>query len=161
VTIEEEDEELEEVDDDDMDGDDDDDDDDDATVSDEDEDDESPASFAKGIPDGGYGEDEDCVNAEDESYLKHLAKLEKKQQEKRVKEELRRAGEIIDDDDEDVDDELIFTTSVDGMDCVAYFLGAMDAVNKRDPHIAATLMANLSAEDKSRVQEFIASRQQS
>lgn len=47
---------------------------------------------ALAVPDGGYGEDEDCVNAEDENYRDMLATLDR---EEIVKRQLYMGGEPV------------------------------------------------------------------
>lgn len=119
---------------------------------------ESVFQDAYNIPEGGFGEDEDVVNVEDENYKLALDKVEK---ETRVKEELRRAGTVLQDDDEEEDeDELIFTTPVETLDCVLYFLDALQALNDKDPQLAMTLRSQLDHSDEISLQQFIDSAQE-
>lgn len=130
----------------DSDGDDDDDDD--------DEEDTKPKggrhAKALAVPDGGYDEDEDCLNAEDESYREALESMDK---EERVKRELYLAGEPVDDEDED---DFLFTSPIENMNVTQFFLDTVAAVASRDAGLVTTLQSMLDAEDTARLQELMA-----
>lgn len=113
-------------------------------------------SSADDVPEGGFDEEEDCKNAEDEAYKIHLEKMEKRQ---RVKDELKRAGlDAADFDDGDFDDddedELVFTSPIENMDLVLYFMDALHFANTREPEVIGSLQNSLDMEDKNRLQEF-------
>jgi len=104
------------------------------------------------VPEGGFGEDEDCVNVEDEEYRANLERIEK---EERVKKEIRRAAGLPDhdyeddyEDDDDDDDELIFVTNIDNMDCVAYFLEAINSLNAKEPQLLGAITSSSLSDDK-------------
>ncbi len=125
---------------------------------DEGEDDEEDAkrltkhAKALHVPDGGYDEDEDCLNAEDETYREALESMDK---EERVKRELYLAGEPVDDED---DDDFIFTSPVENMDVTRFFLDTLSAVTQRgDGGMLATLQSMLDADDTERLKELVAS----
>jgi hypothetical protein len=120
------------------------------------EEDDGDSDFVtqKEMPEGGFDEDEDVINAEDEAYKQALEKIEKR---KRVKDELRRADpNFVDDDDEgdDEEDEMVFTTPVETIDCVVYFIDALTALNARDAQLVSSLRSQLGSDDAS-LQQFI------
>jgi hypothetical protein len=104
------------------------------------------------VPEGGFGEDEDCLNAEDEMYREAIEKLGK---EERVKRQLYIDGEPVDDDEED-EDEFEYTSPIENMDVLDFFVSAMQAVHARDSPLMARLQAALEQEDTDRLQELLA-----
>jgi hypothetical protein len=107
--------------------------------------------FAKhAIPDEGFDEDEDCLNAEDETYLEAVEELNMLD---RVKKEMKGDEDFEDDeDDEDVDD---FTSPLDNTDMLSQFCDTMNRVHAQNPEYIAQLQANLEPDDQTRLQEII------
>lgn len=103
------------------------------------------------VPDGGYDEDEDCVNAEDETYREALEKLDK---EERVKRQLYIDGEPVDDDDDD-NDAFDFTSPIETVDVLAYFVDAMSSLSAADAERVHALQSRLDAEDAQRLRELL------
>lgn len=103
------------------------------------------------VPDDGYGEDDDCVNCEDEEYRQLLEETDK---EERVKRELYRAGEPV--DDEDNDDDFDYTSEIELMDITGEFLGTFTMLQQQNPALVAQLQSVLDAEDHERVQQLFA-----
>lgn len=133
--------------------DDDDDEDDEEELSD-DEDDAYKAKKAArqaalAVPDGGYDEDADCLNAEDESYREVLEQLDK---EDRVKRELYLAGEPVDDDE---DEDFVFTSTIESMNITQFFLDSMRNLNARDAAVAGALQSALGAEDRQHLADLM------
>lgn len=95
------------------------------------------------VPDGGYDEDEDCLNAEDEEYRKAIEKMTK---EERVKRQLFIDGELVD-GEEDEEDDMQFTSPIENMDMNKYFIESMTSLSARNPHLAASLQSTLSPEE--------------
>ena len=131
-------------------------DDDEDEAEDDDEDEQNMTSHAKAlhVPDGGYDEDEDCLNAEDETYRAALESMDK---EERVKRELFLAGEPVDDED---DGEFVFTSPIEVMDMTKYFMEVVHSISLRDSTLIPSLQAKLDGEDTARLQELIAAAQQ-
>eukprot|EP01039_Chlorochromonas_danica_P004922 gene4922-5403_t len=107
------------------------------------------------VPDGGYDEDEDCLNAEDEDYREMLENLDK---EERVKRELYIAGEAV--DDEDDEEAYSFTSPIEHMDMTGYFFQSMEVFMHKEPTLFASLRAGLSAEDQQRLDDLYKHAQQ-
>lgn len=107
------------------------------------------------VPDGGYDEDEDCLNAEDEDYREMLENLDK---EERVKRELYIAGEAV--DDEDDDEAYSFTSPIEHMDMTGYFFQSMEVFMHKEPTLFASLRAGLSVEDQQRLDDLYKHAQQ-
>jgi hypothetical protein len=131
-----------------------DDDNDDNDENDEEEDDEvtirrAQRAAALAVPEGGYDEDADCLNAEDESYREVLESMDK---EERVKRELFLAGEPVDDED---DDDFVFTSHIELMNVTQHFLDSMRNLAARDANVAGQLQSSLSAEDLKSLQDLI------
>jgi hypothetical protein len=131
------------------------DDDDEEEEEDEEEEDERPIGGAKvskntlrklgalDVPEDGYDEDEDCINAEDEEYLVAMAELSKK-------------GNKYDEfGDDDLDETEEVVTPLDTMDMVILFCDTMNVAHARDPVLFETLQGNLDEEDQARLQGII------
>lgn len=102
------------------------------------------------IPDDGFDEDEDCLNAEDEAYLEAVEELDMLD---RVKKELKGEEDFEDEDeDEDVDD---FTSPLDNTDMLSHFCDTMNQVHAQNPQFIEQLQANLEPADQERLQEII------
>ena len=67
------------------------------------------------MPDGGYGEEEDCLNAEDESYRQALEQMGKDD----VKRAKYSGGEFEGDSDDDSMEDLSFTSPIENMNVVS------------------------------------------
>jgi hypothetical protein len=115
------------------------------------------------IPEDGYDEDEDCVNAEDEDYLKMLDEIDAGKAKSRV----YRDGELVggepdtdsDDDDGGWGDDYEganFTSPVDAMDLYGLFRSTVTSAFLREPQVFAQLESSLDAEDKARFAQFMA-----
>jgi len=122
-----------------------------ADTDEEEEKDTKKRSSRKGIagvldaPDDGYAEEEDVKNAEDPEYLEYLRNCGdggKKYM----------GGEPVDDEE---DEGYEFTSPVDRLDVLSYFIGKMREVAARDPAHAQKLRASLSQEDQRRVEEYM------
>lgn len=104
------------------------------------------------VPEGGFDEDDDCINDEDEEYLQTLEKLNTE----RVKKELAHASGDDDPlDDDDDDQELAFSSPLELSDLVLYFLDAMNVAHQREPEVVAALRNQLDQTDTARLQSFI------
>mmetsp|Transcript_23745 Transcript_23745/g.34001 ORF Transcript_23745/g.34001 Transcript_23745/m.34001 type:complete len:1123 (-) Transcript_23745:74-3442(-) len=138
--------------------------DDDEEDDDDDDDDQAEASkgakkkisgidYAKAlhVPDGGYDEDEDCINAEDESYREALEVMEK---EEKVKRELFLAGEAVDDEDDENED-FTFTSPVESIDIVQHFLDTLRNIEGRDANLMEYLRSSLDNEDHQRLADIL------
>lgn len=105
------------------------------------------------IPDEGYDEDEDCVNAEDEEYLAALAEMDEN-----TKRKIYRDGELIDgemdSDDDDYEGEN-FTSPIDTIDIVGLFKHTMLAAAAREPQTFTQLQQSLEEEDKARLMKYL------
>lgn len=107
------------------------------------------------IPDEGYDEEDDCVNAEDEDYLKYLAEIEGKKSRK------YRDGELVggDDDDSDDDDDYegaTYTSPVDAMDVALLFKQVLAVASQREPQLFVQLEHSLDDQDKDRLSKLLA-----
>lgn len=129
----------------------------------DDDDDKDPAKAAMRrakalhVPDGGYDEDEDCLNAEDEAYREALEAMGKEAAGKRDK---YSGGELMDDDDESMED-FTFTSPIENLNVIQHFLDTMTLLQQRDGGaLTASLQAGLGEEDKARLQELIVTAQQ-
>lgn len=136
---------------------------DDSDNEDSDEDDKDPkkaaARRAKAlfVPDGGYGEEEDCLNAEDESYRQALEQMGKDD----VKRAKYSGGEFEGDSDDDSMEDLSFTSPIENMNVVQHFLDTMNMLQLRDGGALTTsLQAGLGEEDRGRLQQLIATAQE-
>lgn len=95
------------------------------------------------VPEDGYDEDEDCVNAEDEEYLIAMAELAKQ-------------GNKYDQyGDDDLDETEEVATPLDTMDMVLLFSDTMNAAHARDPALFEVLQSNLDEEDQARLQGIL------
>lgn len=132
-----------------------DDDEDDEEDEEEEEEDERPIGGAKvskntlrklralDVPEDGYDEDEDCVNAEDEEYLIAMAELSK------------RGNKYDEYGDDDLDETEEVVTPLDTMDMVILFCDTMNVAHARDPALFEVLQGNLDEEDQNRLQGII------
>lgn len=104
------------------------------------------------IPDDGYDEDDDCVNAEDEEYLRALAEIDG---DSKVKRRLYRDGALVDGDDDDSDDDdydgATYTSPVDAMDICLHFKQVLEMASAREPQVFVQLKRSLDEEDKERL----------
>lgn len=143
------------------DGSDDDDMDDDAEDGEEEEEDDKREGLkriaALHIPEDGYDEDDDCVNAEDEEYLKILAEMDG---DSKARRRVYRDGELVDGEDDDSDDDdydgATYTSPVDAMDVGLHFRQVLAAASQREPQVFVELKRALTAEDKERLSELLA-----
>lgn len=121
------------------------------------------------VPDGGFDEDEDCINVEDEEYL---ATLEQVAGVEGAKRSVYRNGELVgsattgtennDDDgggedeeeyDNDEEDEMYeVTLPVETMDMSLFLVQCLTTLGMNNPSLAVTLQQSLSAEDAARLQ---------
>lgn len=120
----------------------------------DDEDDDEDDMFGGGgggaqipVPSGGWDEEDDCANAEDEAYLKSLGDMEKKDVGKAIK---YIGGEPVDDEDDDYS----YTAPSETTDVLAFFVLAMRAANAAAPALVAQLQGSLPAEDTQRLQQI-------
>ena len=156
---------------------------------DEDDDDEEDSKDAKKafkrrakklhVPEGGYDEEEDCLNAEDEAYRTALEEIAKEAESSAVKKssgggsKRYLAGHAADDGDEDggeeddyldddgSEDDFAFTSPIENMNVLQHFLDTMQQLQQRDGGaLTASLQAGLGDEDKQRLQDLIAAAQQ-
>jgi hypothetical protein len=104
------------------------------------------------VPEGGYDEDEDCINAEDETYREAIQKLDK---DERVKRQLYIDGEPVDDDDDDDDTSYEFTSPIENLDVLGFFIGSMRSFEARDGHSLLRLQESLDQEDTLRLKELL------
>lgn len=93
------------------------------------------------MPEGGFDEDTDCVNAEDEEYYNALERMTR---EERVRHEL---GEDI--DDEELDNEAyIFTSPIEVLDNAIYFLDHMQMAMQSYPDRFHSIFNELNADGR-------------
>lgn len=115
---------------------------------DEGEDEESGDGDDDDDDDGeGFDEDEDCVNAEDEAYQKSLEEIARKD---RVK---YSGGEPVDDEEEE--DNFSYTSPIEKLDVLLFFVDAMQSSAAAAPEFVAALQAGLVQEDVVRLQEIL------
>jgi hypothetical protein len=103
------------------------------------------------VPDGGYDEDEDCENAEDEEYRKVLEDMTK---EDRVKRELYLAGEPIDDEE---DDDFVYTSPIENIPITKVFINMINelSMNQNTAPMVNYLRSNLDEGDQKRLQDLV------
>ena len=101
------------------------------------------------MPEDGYDEDEDCINAEDEEYLIAMADFAK---------EGRKKYDEFGDDDMDENEEVV--TPLDTMDMVLLFCETMQGAHARDPQLFEMLQGNLDEADQKRLQDIFASAEE-
>lgn len=108
------------------------------------------------LPEGGYDEDEDCLNAEDEAYREALEKMGKDEEFKSIKYS-GGGGDVLSDDEEDEEDNYIFTSPIENMNMIQYFLDAMKSIELRDGGgaLTASLQNGLDEKDQARLQELV------
>jgi hypothetical protein len=117
------------------------------------------------VPEGGFTEDEDVINAEDESYRTYLEKLEKKQQsEKQGQEQDGKQRKIYRDgvamfdesevEDEEDDDEFDFTLPTDNVDILLDIMQTIQQQQTANPQAIQQLLAALQAEDTQRLASY-------
>lgn len=107
------------------------------------------------LPEGGYDEDEDCLNAEDEAYREALEKMGKDEEFKSTK---YSGGDLLsDEEEEDEEDNYIFTSPIENMNMIQHFLDAMKSIELRDGGgaLTASLQNGLDDQDKARLQELV------
>ncbi len=101
------------------------------------------------VPDGGYNEDEDCLNAEDEEYRAVLESVTKEDKAKKI---AFMSGEPVDDEE---DDDFIYTSPVENLPMAQYFVQAVNSIGQRDPNLVnAILQQSLTDEDRQRLNEI-------
>lgn len=131
-------------------------DDDDFGAEPDDDDDADPALAAANrakklyVPDGGYNEDEDCLNAEDEEYRQMLESMDN---EEKAKRELYLAGEPVDDEDED---DFAYTSPIENFQITKMFFDELNVWLSRDPAFVTALKAQLNSEDTMRLEQLYA-----
>jgi hypothetical protein len=109
------------------------------------------------VPDGGYDEEEDCLNAEDETYRQALEDLGKEEG-KRSK---YSGGELDGESDDDSYEDMSFTSPIENMNVTQHFLDVMTMLQQRDGGaLTASLQAGLGAEDTARLQKLIVTAQE-
>jgi hypothetical protein len=133
-------------------------------VEDEDEDDEDfdendPSQAHKNrnsklhVPEGGYDENDDCINCEDEEYRQVLEDLN---EEDKVKRQKFMAGEPVDDEE---DDDFIYTSPIENIPMSTFFVGVMTELSTRDQQQNSNfidfLKRNLNAEDHERLNNIV------
>ncbi len=101
------------------------------------------------IPEGGYDENDDCLNLEDEQYLAALEELDKKG---KAKVQKYVGGEPVGSEDED---DIDYTSPLDTINIFQFFYQAMTAASHREPGLFAQLQSNLSHEDRGILNEII------
>jgi hypothetical protein len=94
------------------------------------------------IPEGGYEEDEDVVNAEDEEYLQYIN-------------ELRNTNNDDMYDDDDDDDAYDYTSPTDTIDILKYFLQCMNSSSQKNPEVVLALQNNLKDDVKSSLNNLV------
>lgn len=129
-----------------------DDNDDDDDDDDDDENDFGGAGCDDDIPEDGYDEDQDCYNAEDEAYLAHLQRRKEKASSGSGG-QVFMDGEPVDDEDLDYDD-FSFTSHIDEVDTLKFFIDAMKTASLREPSLFSTIQTNLETEDQTRFKEL-------
>ena len=116
------------------------------------------------VPEGGYDENEDCVNAEDEQYRKHLEKVAASEGQNGVSRRVYRNGELVEgeedeDDDEDYDDDddenYAVTLPTDAMDISEFFVASMTQLAARDGGLVSRLQASLTPVQSERMMQVI------
>ena len=103
------------------------------------------------IPDEGFDEDEDCINLEDEEYLRALT------QGGRSKRYI--PGEYNDDDDDDYD-EYDYSSPIDSVNVLSYFVTNLQSTASANPALAGALQASLSADNASKLTQLMTILQQ-
>ncbi len=102
------------------------------------------------MPEGGYGEDDDCLNAEDEEYLQAVAELDKTE---RVRRQLYMAGEPV--DDEEDEDGFEYSSPLDKIDMFQQFAAVLQNAANREPNVMQHLQNNMTKEDKKLLQDLM------
>ena len=106
------------------------------------------------VPDGGYNEDEDCVDVEDEEYRAMLDEHEKMEG---IRKQKFINGEEIDDDDEEEDDDD-FVTPLDNLDVGQYLCNSLMILSQREPALGKMLRDGLAEEDKIRLEALFTAK---
>lgn len=116
------------------------------------------------VPDGGYGEEEDCINPEDEEYRSVLERMTGEEKVKKLLyrggERVREPGDTDDDVDEDEeindnDDALAVTLPLELMDMAEYLVRSMTELSQTNPELIRQLQTNLNQEDNTLLQEIV------
>ena len=94
------------------------------------------------VPDGGYGEDEDCVNAEDEEYRQML-------------ERFKNGDEFDYDDDDDDYEQFQYPTPITSIDMTQFFLDKLNELSSKDQVFVGSLKAGLNQEGVSAFERMI------
>ena len=108
------------------------------------------------VPEGGYGEDEDCVDAEDESYRQYLEQIEAEGGVKTY-----RGGALIGEGDGEEDDgsgTVDFTSQVDKLDIFDYFVRKMKDINNKNASFYQSLQSSLQGDDIINMQALMLNR---
>lgn len=100
------------------------------------------------VPDGGYNEDEDCLNAEDEEYRQMLESMDN---EDKAKRQLYLAGEPVDDEDED---DFAYTSPIENFQIIRMFFDELNVWLSRDLGYVTSLKAQLNSEDTQRLEQL-------
>jgi len=103
------------------------------------------------VPDGGYDENEDCLNAEDEDYRQMLQEMDG---EEKAKRELYLSGEPVDDEDEN---DFAYTSPIESFPITRMFVETFENLASQNPQFVTLLKNNLENEDASRLEELVIS----
>lgn len=125
---------------------------------DDDEDDDADMDTIKklgklDVPDGGFDEDEDCVNVEDESYRDYLNSLTSMGD--KAKHMIYQNGELMDGYEDDEDEALEYTGGFENVNIVKYFIKAMQTADAKDNTTMSALRTQLTPEDQQQLQAYI------
>lgn len=105
------------------------------------------------VPEGGYDEEEDCINCEDEEYRQVLENLN---EEDRIKRQLFMAGEPVDDEDED---DFVYTSPIENIPMSQFFVNILKELSHRDQQQQSNyldfLKQALNEEDHGRFNQII------
>lgn len=102
------------------------------------------------VPEGGYDEEDDCLNVEDEEYLQAVHEMSKVE---RVRRQLYIDGEPVDDEDED--DNVDYTSPLDKVDMFQQFAQTLHAAGQREPELMQRVQQRMSKEDKKMLSDLM------